>query len=357
MDGMTYAPRSAVQTERVVGPGECIVGVIGLDHGHIYAMATGLIEAGAEIKVVYDPDPAKVQEFCTRFPTVRVASSKEEILADPTIMIVASAIIPAQRSRLGLEVMESGKHYFCDKPGMLSLDDVEAVRRMVKKSGKRYFVYFGERIHVEGALYVQRLIEEGHLGKIVSVTILAPHRLNKPSRPAWFFDPEQNGGIIADIGSHQLEQFLTYTGSTDATVLHSSIANYHNGDHPSFSDFGQCLLVGDSGATGYFRVDWFTPEGLGAWGDGRVFVVGTKATAEIRKYLDVATSNEGDQVFLVDSEGEHRIKAHATIGFPFFAQMISDCINGTEEAIGQEHTLRAMALAIEAQEKARCLTP
>lgn len=357
MDGMTYAPRSLIEVERVVGPGEFVVGVIGLDHGHIYAMATGLEEAGAEISVVYDPDPHKTETFCQHFPLARIASSEDEILNDPAIDLVASAIIPCKRAQLGLEVMKRGKHYFCDKPGMLTGDEVEAVRAAVKESGKRYFIYFGERIHVEGALYVQRLIEEGRLGQVLSVTILAPHRLNKASRPAWFFDPAQNGGILTDIGSHQLEQFLTYTKTTRATVLQSSVANYRNSDHPAFMDFGQCLLSSDNGATCYFRVDWFTPDGLGAWGDGRVFIVGTKATVEIRKYLDVANSNEGDQVFLVDSEGEHHIKVHGKIGFPFFAQMIRDCIDGTDVAIGQEHTLLAMELAIEAQRTATLLTP
>lgn len=353
---MTYAPHSPVKPKVVVSPGEFLVGVIGLDHGHIYAMATGLLEAGAEIPLVWDSDSAKVAEFCARFPETRVAPSKETILADSSLSLIASAIVPHKRAQLGIEALASGKHFFCDKPGMLTREEIDLVRTAVEKTNKRYFIYFGERFHVEGSIYTERLIKEGKLGGIISMTLLAPHRLNKASRPAWFFNPAEGGGILTDIGSHQIEQFLTYTGATSAKVLSSSVANYANSEHPEFYDFGQCLLVNEHGVTGYVRVDWFTPDGLGAWGDGRLFIVGTKATIEVRKYLDVATSTEGDQIYLVDHEGEHHIQVHGTLGYPFFGEMIRDCLDGTEEAVGQQHTFKSMELAIEAQEKATILT-
>lgn len=356
MDGMNYAPRSAKQAERVVHANEFRFAVIGLDHGHIYAMTNGLLEAGAELIWVYDEDPSKMEAFLATYPQAKSAPSIGHILQDSNIALIASAIKPSLRCDLGLAVLESKKHYFCDKPGMLSMIETKRVRSACERTGKRYFIYFGERIHVEGALYVQNLIEQGVLGDVLSVNILAPHRLNKSSRPSWFFNPEENGGILVDIGSHQLEQFLTYTNSRWAKVLHSSIANYHTPDYPDFKDYGQCILVGERGTTCYFRVDWFTPDGMGAWGDGRVFIVGTKASVEIRKYLDVAKSNQGDQVYLVDEQGEHHIETYGTLGFPFFGAMILDCMHGTERAITQEHTLLAMELAIQAQEMATILT-
>jgi len=354
MDGMTYAP-TAKHSKRVVAEGAFVFSVIGLDHGHIFAMTNGLLEAGATLKAVYDDDASKVDEFVSRYPTAQRARSIQEILGDDSLHLVASAIRPKHRAALGIDVMRSGKHFFCDKPGMLTEEEIERVRKAVHAASKRYFIYYGERIHVEGALYVQKLIEEGRLGEIVSMTILAPHRMNKDARPAWFFDPSENGGIIIDIGSHQIEQFLTFTGSASAQILHSSVGNYATGEYPEFHDFGHCALLGENGSTCYFRVDWFTPDGLGAWGDGRLFIVGTKASVEIRKYIDVARSKEGDRVYLVDKHGEHLIEAHGTIGFPFFGAMILDCLDGSENAIGQEHTLEVMRLAIAAQNSATIL--
>ncbi len=355
MDGMNYAPVFQGKARIVVGEGVFCFAVIGLDHGHIFAMTNGLLEAGATLVSVFDEDSSKMEEFCTRYPQAKKVDSFGHILQDPSIQLVASAIRPDRRCDLGLRVMAGGKDFFVDKPGLLTSEELEKVRKACKLSGRKYFIYFGERIHVEGAVLAEKLIKEGRVGRVVSMTILAPHRLNASSRPSWFFDPEQSGGIITDIGSHQIEQFLTFAGAKDAKVMHSAKANYHNPEHPKFSDWGECSLVADNKATCYFRVDWFTPDGLGAWGDGRVFIVGTEGSIEIRKYLDVAQSSTGDIVYLVDKEGEHKLEATGKMGFVFFGDFILDCLNRTEGAMTQEHVLLSMALALEAESLARII--
>ncbi|MGB4407674.1 MAG: Gfo/Idh/MocA family oxidoreductase [Sphaerochaeta sp.] len=352
MDGMNYAPVFQGKARMVVEPGVFCFAVIGLDHGHIFAMTNGLLEAGATLVSVFDEDPSKMEDFCTRYPQAKKASSIEGILQDPAIHLVASAIKPYMRYDLGLQVLAHGKDYFVDKPGLLTFEELEKVRTACEGSSRKYFIYFGERIHVEGAVLAEKLIKEGRVGRVISMTILAPHRLNEQSRPAWFFDPEKSGGILTDIGSHQIEQFLTFTGAKDAKIMHSAKANYNNPDYPEFSDWGECSLVADNKATCYFRVDWFTPDGLSAWGDGRVFIVGTEGSIEIRKYLDVAQSATGDNVYLVDKDGEHRFEATGKMGFVFFGEFILDCMNRTEIAMTQNHVLLAMALALEAEKQA-----
>lgn len=351
-DGMNYAPVSQGIVERVCAPGEFRFGVVGLDHGHIYAICNGLLEAGGELVSVWDPDADKCRAFLERYPQAAVAGSEDEILADGSLHMVASAVRPSKRCELGIRVMRSGKDYFVDKPGMLSLDDIEKARRCCEETGKKYVVYFGERIHVEGAVRAEQLIRSGAVGRVLQVTILAPHRLNRATRPDWFFEEQENGGIITDLGSHQIEQFLTYCGAKSASVLHSAVANYANRDKEHFYDFGEGTLLADNGATCWFRVDWFTPDGLGAWGDGRVFVMGTKGTIEIRKYIDPGTSAEGDHVIWVDAQGEHREQVTGKMGFVFFGRLIRDCLERTEEAISQEHVFESMRVTIEAQNRA-----
>lgn len=355
MDGMNYAPVSTGKVEVVVQEGVFKFAVIGLDHGHVFAMTNGLLEAGATLTSVYDPNAGKVADFLARYPQAQGVDSMETILEDPEVKLVVSAILPCLRCDLGLRVMEAGKDFFVDKPGMLTQEEVQKVRQACNRTGQKYFIYFGERIHVEGAVYTEKLIRSGALGRVLSVVILAPHRLNAPSRPSWFFNPRENGSILVDIGSHQIEQFLSFAGARSARVVHSCKANYNNQGNPLFFDYGDVNLVADNGATCYFRVDWFTPDGLKAWGDGRVFVIGTEGTVEIRKYLDVAQSSEGDHVYFVDKEGEHKIEATGKVGFEFFGKMILDCLNRTDLAIGQEHTLLAMDLAIEADRMAEVI--
>lgn len=354
-DGMNYAPVSRGKVERVCAPGEFRFGVIGLDHGHIYAICNGLLEAGAQLVSVWDPDPVKCRQFAERYPQAAVAGTEEEVLEDGSLQMIASAVRPSGRCGLGIRVMEHGKDYFVDKPGMLTQDEIGKARAACRATGRKYVIYYGERLHVEGAVYAEQLIKSGTLGRVLQVTILAPHRLNPSSRPDWFFDSHENGGIITDLGSHQIEQFLTYCGAKSARVLHSAVANYAHKEWKDFYDFGEGSLLADNGATCWFRVDWFTPDGLGAWGDGRVFIMGTEGTMEIRKYIDPGTSGEGDHVIWVDREGEHREQVTGKVGFVFFGQLIRDCLDRTDNAMTQEHVFEAMGVAIRAQEGAQVI--
>jgi len=349
-DGANYAPKG--KTNVVVKPGEFRFAAIGLDHGHINGMCNGLIEAGAELVWVYDPDSAKIEAFRRLFPAVRVARAEQEIFADASVKLVASAVVASDRCALGLRVMDAGKDYFADKPPLTTLAQLDAARAKVKSTGRKYAAYYAERLHVEAAVYAGELVHQGAIGRVIQVLNIAPHRISLPARPAWFFQKEKYGGILCDIGSHQIEQFLFYTGAHDAKVLHSKVGNYNHPAHPGFEDFGDATLVADNGATHYFRVDWFTPDGLGSWGDGRAFILGTDGYIELRKYLDVARDAEPDHVYLVDHQGEHHIPVHGKVGYPYFGQLILDCLNRTENAMTQAHVFKTIELAILAEMQA-----
>ncbi|PZE22077.1 Gfo/Idh/MocA family protein [Paenibacillus xerothermodurans] len=346
-DGMNYAPKG--KPNPVVGPGEFAFAAIALDHGHIYGMCNGLIEAGAELTAVYDPDPAKVKEFIQKFPQVKAVSSEEAILNDPSIRLVAAAAVPSERCALGLRVMEHGKDYFTDKTPLVSLEQLEQAKAKVEATGRKYMVYYSERLHVESAVFAGDLVQQGAIGRVVQVIGFGPHRLNAPSRPDWFFKHENYGGILCDIGSHQIEQFLFYTGAKDAQVVSSKVANYKNKNYPELEDFGDATLIADNGATNYFRVDWLTPDGLGTWGDGRMTILGTEGYIELRKYIDIARDPQGDHLYLVNGEGERHYSLRGQVGYPFFGQLILDCINRTENAMTQAHAFKAAELCVRAQ--------
>lgn len=349
-DGMNYAPKG--KENKVVKPGEFVVGITALDHGHINGMTNGLLEAGATIKYVYDPNAEKLAAYLEQFPNIPVAESLEQILEDEEVQLVAAAAVPNLRSALGNRVMRAGKDYFTDKTGFTTLEQLEETKQVVKETGRKYWVYFSERLHVEGAVLAGQMIEEGKIGRVIQVTGFGPHRLDKEKRPEWFFNKEQYGGILADIGSHQIEQFLHFTGNTDAKVLHSKVGNYSNPDTPELEDYGDATLVGENGASFIFKVDWFTPDGLGIWGDGRTFITGTEGTIEIRKYINVATEAAGDHVFLVTKDSEEHHQVTGKVGFPFFGEMILDIINKTENAMTQAHIFKAQELCLLAQEQA-----
>lgn len=347
---MNYAPTG--KPNPAVGPGEFPFAAIALDHGHIYGQCNGLVEAGGDLVAVFDPDPKKVEAFHRRFPGARPARCEAEILEDPRIRLVAAAAVPSERCALGLRAMDHGKDYFTDKAPFTTFDQLEAARRKTRETGRKYMVYYSERLHVECAVQAGRLVRDGAIGRVLQVVGFGPHRLDAARRPAWFFERARYGGILCDIGSHQIEQFLFYAGAKGARVVHAKVANFGHPEWPELEDFGDCSLVADNGATNYFRVDWFTPEGLRTWGDGRTFILGTEGYMELRKYLDVARDGTPDHLYLVDRKGEHHFELAGQVGFPFFGELILDCLHRTERAMTQAHAFLAAELCLAAERDA-----
>lgn len=355
-DGMNYAPQG--KPRPVVKPGEFVFAAAFLEHGHIYGQCNGLIEAGAVLKWVYDADPQKVQAFLEKYPGTQLARSFDEILADPAVKLVAAAAVPNERGAIGCRTMQAGKDYFTDKTPFTAFDQLAEARRVTAATGRKYMVYFSERLHVECAMHASDLVHGGAIGRVIQVLGLGPHRIgNRAGRPAWFWERAKYGGILCDIGSHQFEQFLHFSGAKDATVTNAAIGNYANPDTPEFEDFGEASLLGDNGTSNYVRVDWFTPPGLGTWGDGRTIILGTKGYIELRKYVDVARDKAGDNLYLVDDKGEQRLNVAGQVGFRFFGELVLDCLNRTEKAMTQAHAFKAAELCLQAQAAARRITP
>ena len=346
-DGATYAPHA--KPAPVVAPGDFQFAAAFLDHGHIYGQTNGLVEAGATLTHVYDPNPERLRAFQARYPEARAVKSFAELLENDRLQLIAAAAIPDQRAAVGAEVIRAGKHYFTDKPPFTDLEQLEAMRGLVAEHKRRYFVYFSERLHNEAAWQAGELIAQGAVGRVLHVLILAPHRLAKETRPGWFFDKPRYGGIIADIGSHQAEQFLAYAGCESATVAYARACNLNHPEWPGLEDFGEFALLGDNGASCYVRLDWFTPDGLPVWGDGRTFITGTAGTLELRKYVDPARQAPASIILRADDQSVEAIDCLGQVGFPFFGRLILDALNGTETAMTQAHAFRAAELSLRAQ--------
>jgi predicted dehydrogenase len=347
---MLYAPLP--KPVPVVKPGEFIFAASHLEHGHVYGQCDGLIEAGGELRYVYDTNPERLAGFCKKYPSAKPVDSFDRLLDIDEIKLVTSAGVPNERGPIGCRVMEAGKDYFVDKAPFTSLAQLEDARKVVAATGRIYAVFYCERTYSESAIFAGQLIEQGAIGRVLQVAGFGPHRLNAPSRPAWFFERAKYGGILCDIGSHQAEQILFYTGATDAKVAHAAVANYNSKAYPELEDFGEASLITNNGASGYFRIDWFTPDGLGTWGDGRVLILGTKGYIELRKVLDLTHDKEGEHVFLVDEKDQHHFAVKGKVGHPYFGQLILDCLNRTETAMTQSHTFKAAEVSLRCQEAA-----
>ena len=310
-------------------------------------MVDAVIRGGGELASVYVKEPELLAEFTRRYPTAEVVREEREVLEDPSIALVLSSIVPAQRAPLGIRVIRHGKDFLVDKPGITTLEQLAEVRRVQVQTKRIYSIVYSERLENQATVKAGDLVRSGAIGQVIQTIGLGPHRIHPPDRPAWFWDRSQFGGIICDIGSHQFDQFLFFTGSTTATIVSSQVSNVRHPDHPAFEDFGDVTVRGDKGL-GYFRVDWFTPAGLPTWGDGRLTILGTDGYIEIRKYVDLAGREGGSHLFVVDQKGVRYVDAK-DVELPFGRQLVDDVLNRTETAMTQAHCFQATELALLAQ--------
>jgi predicted dehydrogenase len=337
--------------------------VCGISHDHIYGMTEAIRRGGGELVLAYGTEPDKAAVFRNRYPNAKWASSEDEILNDSSIQLVLSSKIPSERAALGVRAMKSGKDFLSDKPGVTTLEDLALVRKTIAETKHIYGILYSERLEVRAAVKAGELVNEGAIGKVIQTINIAPHQVVQKGgdagggggRPDWFWHPKQYGGILCDIGSHQVDQFLYYTGSTSADVAEAQVANVHHHDHPDFQDFGDMVLRGNRGF-GYVRLDWFTPAGLGTWGDGRLFILGTDGYIELRKYANVAIEGgHGNNLYIVDQK-QARYMDCSQVELPFGPQFVSDVVNRTHTAQDQEQCLLAAELSIRAQMSAKHIT-
>jgi predicted dehydrogenase len=324
--------------------------VCGINHGHLNSMSEAVTRGGGEMVAVFAKEPDLLAEFVKRFPQAKVARSEQEILDDKSTQLVLSAAIPDERAPLGIRVMQHGKDYIVDKPGVVTLDQLAEVRRVQAATRRIYSIVYSERLENRATVKAAGLVKAGAIGKVAQTIGMGPHRVNPASRPAWFWDPKRFGGIICDIGSHQFDQFLYFTGSTSAEIVAAQVRNVNHPQHPAFQDFGDAMVRGNGG-TGYVRLDWFTPAGLPTWGDGRLTVLGTDGFIEIRKNVDIGGREGGNHLFLVDGKNARYIDCRDE-PLPYGRQIVDDVLNRTETAMAQAHCFLATELAIKAQKLA-----
>lgn len=324
---------------------------VGIDHTHIFDHIKGLTAAGAEFAGYCSQTtvPAILERMRDTYPQAK-ALDREAIFADPSIDIVCIAAVPRDRADLAIRAMEAGKDVMVDKPGVTTFEQLERVKEAVSRTGRIFSVFFSERLGVRSAVVAGKLVADGAIGTVVQTLGMGPHKKQLVSRPDWFLKPEAYGGVINDIASHQIDQFLWFTGSSTAEVVASTVGNFANPDRPGLQDFGEVLLRSES-AQGYIRVDWYTPDGLPTWGDGRLIILGTEGYLELRKYVDIGGREGGNHLFCVDQTGTHRIDC-SDVELPYYPALVRDVRERTTTAAPQEHTFETMRLALTAQQQA-----
>src|SRR6185437_4825461 len=207
--------------------------VCGMSHDHIYGMVGAVQRGGGELVAVWGGEEDKLAQFARRFPGARIVKTQDEILDDSSVQLVLTSQIPNERAGIAIRAMRQGKDVLSDKPGMTNLEQLAEIRKTIAETNRIYAIMYSELLEVKAAVYAGVLVRQGAIGKVIQTINIAPHQIvqhggdagGASPRPAWFWDPDKYGGILCDIGSHQVDQFLYYTGSKQAEVVESQVAN------------------------------------------------------------------------------------------------------------------------------------
>lgn len=266
------------------------------------------------------------------------------MIVDPSleaegIPLVISAVRPAERAQLGIRVMRAGKDFLADKGGFLNLEDLAEARRVQQRTQRKYFISYNERVLLPVSMKIDELIKAGAIGRVTHMKGVGPHGLfgHGPREP-WFWTKAGRGGILADVGAHQADQFLHYVGSDGAQVVSSETGNFENPDHPEFEDWGHVSFRCTAG-TGEATVTFYT----GKTSTGFLLdLEGTEGRMEVRKY--------SGQIAVVGRNGKRtEYRVDPKMPCPFGRQLVDDVLNRTETAMQQTHAFLASELAVRAQ--------
>lgn len=324
------------------------VGVIGLQHFHAHEMIAGLRGVpDVELVAIAEADDKTWQEQGARYGLPRYADYLE-MLESEKIEAVALVNARAERARVARECLDLGVSVLSDKPVCMDLEELAALRQAAAHSGAAIFLYLAERYNPP-VITLLDLVRQGTLGRVVSFAALRPHKLNRDSRPAWFWKRETYGGILVDLTIHDVDIFRQATG-VEVEEVYAIHANVSTGAHPGFEDIGHMILRGSDGVVGVFRADWLTPAGEPCHGDCRYFVVGDRGWAEVRTMGGLAEVTGGSVRVTTSTSGPvyAPLMAPKTTIFEDFAL----AARGHEPAISAKDIFRASELVLLGRESA-----
>ena len=324
--------------------------VVGARHSHILGQAQALADAGACAAMIWEPDDRAYAAFARAFPDVERVHDLDVILCADAIGFVTAAPIAAERAWLGIQCLEAGKDYLVDKPGVLTRFELEAVQHACERTGRRFIVWFHERLSSPATLAALDLVHAGTIGDLVGCTILAPHQLRPSERPDWFWAPEFAGDIIVDLGSHHFDLLLEATGNAPLEVTSAVADCVHFSEHDGFLDLATVTVVGPN-FQATIHLDWLSPDTLGTWGAGRIFFRGTRGYLEVRREIDLAGRPGSNHLLWVNESGSHREQWDGRT-LRFASDYLADLASGAHTAIDPDRWRQASRLALDASELA-----
>jgi predicted dehydrogenase len=324
---------------------------VGAEHLHLFEMVDGLVRAGAET-VCHATDDGPLADLYAGYRPESQRRDVDAVVGDDSLDLVVLAGVPAERAGAAVEALRAGRHVLAAKPAVTTEAQLVAVDAAVAASGRRWWVFFSERLVNRAVAECVRRVRAGEIGEVVAVSGSAPHTLAAEGRPEWFFDPTRGGGVLVDLAAHQADQLVALCGPGRTEVAAATVANVATPEHPAFRDLGRMSLRhstdGGRVVVSDHHVDWLSPSGLGTWGDVRLVVHGTAGTMEVRANIDPAGEPGAEHLIAVDDGPPRRVDTSG-VALDWAERLVADVAEGTDTLVPHDHTVAACRITLAAQ--------
>ena len=205
--------------------------------------------AGSDIAAVMRRDGAKAADFARRHGVPRWYDDADRLLSDPDVNAVYIATPPDSHAELTLRAAQAGKRVLVEKPMARTVRECEAMIAGCRAAGVPLHVAYYRRFYARFR-HAKRLIDDGLLGRLVSVTLqmAKPTPAQTPDDIPWRLRPEvSGGGLFVDTGSHRVDIIHFLAGDMVDVRGHAA----HLGKRaPAEDGVAFAFRLADSGALG-----------------------------------------------------------------------------------------------------------
>ena len=156
-----------------------------------------------ELAGVYDINPARNE--WAKDHGINVFESNEAMMADPTVDAILIATPNHLHKQLAIAAMRAGKHVLCEKPVMMSSEELLEVMAVSKETGKVFYPR-QNREWDEDFLMVKKIYDEGLLGNLFNIKCRIMGSRGIPGD--WRGVKEFGGGMMLDWGVHIIDRIV-----------------------------------------------------------------------------------------------------------------------------------------------------
>lgn len=253
------------------------IAMAGLAHGHgVGFLGSALNLGGVSVTGFYDDEnPANAQEASKQF-NAPVYSNLDELLQNSGANTLITAAINSSKADIIVKAIDTGLNIISDKPLVTTMEDLNRITDALERNKNvKLYLMLSERYNPV-LVTAKKLIDAGEIGQIVSIINMRPHRLKPEGRPAWMFDSSLYGGIINDLGVHDIDIATYLSGSDVQEILAASTSNMRYTEFDDFNDNGEAMLRLKNGCIVFILESWLTPEKYPHHGEMKFIVHGTK---------------------------------------------------------------------------------